>query len=442
MAKGSQIGLQKGKLGNTVKYRIAGSNNKEEQGTRAYQPVVANPKTISQAVQRVKMAPAVNFYRAFKDEILDHSFQSVKYGARCHSAFMKAALNMESGYPFIAKGETILVPGEYLMSKGSIPTLTYLFNWNEQFQVNLQVPFLAVTNDDSTVASWFQDVLSAAPFLRDGDQITIALVLGKEDITAFSYVRRIIIDSQSTVEETVSVFLRDNLGMTISPTGVVTLLGAYREYDIQGAAVIASHPTISPATGAVTWERSTQSMKVNYGLPYLTTNCFSQEAYDFAIASLSAAKRSNVTSDWYLNQGKAAAQAQKIPVAPIPEDIIEVIETSVSINDGDYAPAPTAATTWNYDNVGLDTGSSVSFRMKCQEDKELSDFQLFDATDSAIFAQGVKTYVNNDHKHVQIRIAEIGTFPVGHKMVVREVLGGDKFRVLTGEITMDYPDNP
>lgn len=431
MAKGSQIGLQKGKLGNTVKYRISGSNNKEEQGTRAYQPVVANPKTISQSVQRVKMAPAVNFYRAFKDDILDHSFQSVKYGARCHSAFMKAALNMESGYPFIVKGETMLIPGEYLMSKGSIPTLDYLFNWDEQFQVYLQIPFMAVTNDDSTVASWYQDVLSRAPFLHDGDQITLALVLGKEDASTFAYVRRIIIDSKSTLEGTVADYLHENLGVTISPTGAISLLGAYNTYDIQGVAVIASRPTISPATGTVTWERSTQFMKVNYGLPYLRTNYFSQDAYDLAIESLSAAKRSNVTSDWYLNQGKAAAQSQKIPVAPIPDMPISIVTT--------YKPSwveHPERLPWGIEPITLPDGGSedtLEIILSSDDDLDVNLVALRNA-DNQSSVQCSKSKQSDGTIRIIFRLGDVAT----GTWIVAEY----DARQITGRMEVNYTENP
>lgn len=435
MAKGSQIGLQKGKLGNTVKYRISGSNNKEEQGTRAYQPVVANPKTMAQAAQRIKMTPAVNFYRAFQEEILDHSFQGEKYGARCHAAFMKAALKMNIGFPFVPMGREAVAPGEYLMSRGSIPSMVY--DWDDNGK--LVCAALAVEDGLDEFGVWSKDVLNAAPWLQNGDQITIAFVLGNEDGNEFPFVCRLVLDTENTTDQIGNVL--DGLKIQFSGEGVVALNGIFG-YDIEGAVIIVSRPTISQTTGAVSWLRSTEHMKPNFMLGYMRQRFFSQDAYDAAMYTYMAASKNNITSDWYLNKGKAAAQAQKIPVAPIPEDIPEIIVTSVSINDGDYAPAPTVATTWNYDNVRLETGSSVSFRMKCQEDKELSNFQLFDATSSAIFAQGVKSYVKDDLKHVQIRIAEIGTFPVGHKMVVREVLGGDQFRVLTGEITMDYPDNP
>ena len=56
----------RGKRGNSVYYKLTNSNNKETQGERAYVGKVANPKTLQQAIQRVKLAPAVNFYRAFK----------------------------------------------------------------------------------------------------------------------------------------------------------------------------------------------------------------------------------------------------------------------------------------------------------------------------------------------------------------------------------------
>ena len=320
MAKGSQLGLQKGKLGNTVKYRISGSNNKEEQGTRAYQPVVANPKTMAQAAQRVKMTPAVNFYRAFQEEILDHSFQGEKYGARCHAAFMKAALKMNVGFPFVPMGREAVAPGEYLMSRGSIPSMVY--DWDDTGK--LVCAALAVEDGLDEFGVWSQDVLSAAPWLQNGDQITIAFVLGNEDGNEFPFVCRLVLDTENTTDQIGNVL--DNLKIQFSGEGVVALNGIFG-YDIEGAVIIVSRPTISQTTGAVSWLRSTEHMKPNFMLGYMRQRFFSQDAYDAAMYTYMAASKNNITSDWYLNQGKAAAQSQKIPVAPLPDMPISINAT-------------------------------------------------------------------------------------------------------------------
>lgn len=310
MAKGSQIGLQKGKLGNTVKYRISGSNNKEEQGTRAYQPVVANPKTMAQAAQRVKMTPAVNFYRAFQEEILDHSFQGEKYGARCHAAFMKAALKMNVGFPFVPMGREAVAPGDYLMSRGSIPSMVY--DWDDNGR--LVCAALAVEDGTDEFGVWSQDVLNAAPWLQNGDQITIGLVLGNEDGNEFPFVCRLVLDTANTSDMIGNVL--DGLKIQFSGEGVVALNGIYG-YDIEGAVIIVSRPTISQTTGAVSWLRSTETMKPNYMLGYMRQRFFSQDAYDAAMYSYMATSKNNLSSDWYLNQGKATAKSQSVPEAPI-----------------------------------------------------------------------------------------------------------------------------
>ena len=64
MAKGSLNAVMRGKKGNTVFYKVTGSSNKEKQGSREYVSTVANPKTGTQALQRMKLAPASAFYRA------------------------------------------------------------------------------------------------------------------------------------------------------------------------------------------------------------------------------------------------------------------------------------------------------------------------------------------------------------------------------------------
>ena len=121
MAKGSINGVRKGKKGDSVYYKVSGSNNKEKQGERQYVAKVSNPKTTAQVEQRMKLAPAVNFYRAFRDEVLDHSFQGVKYGGRSHSEFMKLAMKMQlSELPYLIKGENQVIPASYIVSKGGL----------------------------------------------------------------------------------------------------------------------------------------------------------------------------------------------------------------------------------------------------------------------------------------------------------------------------------
>ena len=99
MAKGPLfISTFTGKIGNVVGYNLKLSNDKVVQATRVYQPNVANPKTEPQAIQRMKLAPAVNFYRQLS-RILDNAWQGQKYGNRSRQYFMSLALKQVIGIP-------------------------------------------------------------------------------------------------------------------------------------------------------------------------------------------------------------------------------------------------------------------------------------------------------------------------------------------------------
>ena len=88
MAKGSTNGIVRGKKGNTVFYKVTNSNNKEKQGWREYTPVVANPNTAGQQIQRAIMSTVMRAYSAGK-AIFDHSFQGISVGGGCMKEFMR-----------------------------------------------------------------------------------------------------------------------------------------------------------------------------------------------------------------------------------------------------------------------------------------------------------------------------------------------------------------
>ena len=424
MAKGSQIGLQKGKLGNTVKYRISGSNNKEEQGTRAYQPVVANPKTMAQAAQRIKMTPAVNFYRAFQEEILDHSFQGEKYGARCHAAFMKAALKMNVGFPFVPMGRDAVAPGEYLMSKGSIPSMVY--DWDDNGK--LVCAALAVEDGLDEFGEWSKNVLNAAPWLQNGDQITIAFVLGNEDGNEFPFVCRLILDTENTTDQIGNVL--DGLKIQFSGEGVVALNGIFG-YDIEGAVIIVSRPTISQTTGAISWLRSTETMKPNFMLGYMRQRFFSQNAYDAAMYTYMAASKNNINSDWYLNQGKAAEKSKKIPVAPIPD-----IPLLVSVKYTAQWTPGVVDVNWGAKAASLPEGSdssTLNIKFSADSNVELDKCGIFNKT--------TDTPVNINATQSEDNL-------VTASLILGRVSSGDKIvatydvKDITGELEVNYIVNP
>lgn len=109
MAKGSFLGVKRGKLGDAVGYNVANSSDGIRQGWRIYQPVVRNPQTDGQMVQRVKLAAVNNLYRDLK-EVIRRSMENKKYGDESRRAWLSMALGQAFNGPWISKGFTLGLP--------------------------------------------------------------------------------------------------------------------------------------------------------------------------------------------------------------------------------------------------------------------------------------------------------------------------------------------
>ena len=306
MAKGSQNGVLKGKRGNTVFFKIANSNNKEKQGSREYVAEVANPMTVPQATQRVKMTPAIRFYSAFKEDCLDHSFEGIKYGGQSMRHFMKKAFELQTGWPFAQKGLAVALPAEYLMSQGSLNPIQYSFYDSQSFICEV----LAMI--DGTLGEWAQSVINASHGnIQNGDQITIITLEGDNIMAPWPKTVRVVLDTTATGEAEQAL---SAMGINISPDGVIAPSAQY--FSIYGGAVILSRPEIAQTTGALTWKRSTQRMAVNYGNREVAA-LFTQAAYSAAVRSYTKSGDRDIQSDYYLNQGKRNAAGMNIPDAPV-----------------------------------------------------------------------------------------------------------------------------
>ena len=173
MAKGYAMERWQGKKGSNVFYKISNSSNAQKQGVRERVYEVSNPKTRSQAMQRMKVRAAQNFYNTLAP-ILNRAMQGVKYGGMTRNEFMKYALSMSSS-PAVEKGSSVAIPGAYLLSKGSLPAFApSAFSSSE---VDFKAPFYV----DATIEALpnYQltkgDVskITANGAIKEGDQITI-----------------------------------------------------------------------------------------------------------------------------------------------------------------------------------------------------------------------------------------------------------------------------
>lgn len=297
MAKGSINGVRKGKKGDSVYYKVSGSNNKEKQGERQYVAKVSNPKTTAQVEQRMKLAPAVNFYRAFRDEVLDHSFQGVKYGGRSHSEFMKLAMKMQlSELPYLIKGENQVVPASYIVSKGGLPDIGIVGTRANSFVPSLSLAPMYDISASATFEEFITALINANPMLQKGDQLTM-MQIGHDGPRFFSAVARLVLDSTKYDPNANYLTVLESVGLNIDEDGFyITSLGSH---DLAGAALILSRPNLSKTNGSVSWLRSTTSF---YVVPSVLQDWQREEQLNAAIESYQSAS-ANPTSDWFLNDG-------------------------------------------------------------------------------------------------------------------------------------------
>ena len=171
MAKGSFLGVKRGKLGDAVGYNVTNSSDKEKQGWRAYQPVVRNPQTDAQIDQRVKLAAVNNLYRALKP-IIQRGWENHKYGDESRRAFLKRALGATFEGPYIEKGSTLAVPIKNVpIMYGSLPPIQVECSDDEIWLMNVIVNSDTLTDTVGDISSAFISNYLAL----EGDQVTLVL---------------------------------------------------------------------------------------------------------------------------------------------------------------------------------------------------------------------------------------------------------------------------
>ena len=289
------FGLFTGKIGNVVGYKLTNSNNKVVQASREYRAKVSNPKTEGQAIQRMKLAPAQNFYRHLS-EILDNAWQGQKYGTKSRQHFLSQAMMQSAGIPFIPKGEKRFFPGEYPVSEGSIASL--------HFNTSPDVPFVELLPDSaqisgngSNLGEFSATLINNIAQLRDGDKITIIACKTLSDGSYMPVYDYFIIDTTSTAD---CKTVKGIFGFTGLADGdeqfVFSLVGAAPNEVLAASAIIVSRLNTRNATPV--WERSNAVMQCQneYKAQFMGSI-----AYQSAL--LSYMKGSEYSSDWYLNVG-------------------------------------------------------------------------------------------------------------------------------------------
>lgn len=199
MAKGSFLGVKRGKLGDAVGYNVANSSDGVKQGWRIYQPVVSNPQTDGQIDQRIKLTAANNLYRALKP-IIQRGWENHKYGDESRRAFLKRALGSAYVGPYLPKGSTLAVPIEGVpITYGSLTPV--VVECGNGVAALTNVPY--ITGSEDSIGRLSQMYISAN-LAQQGDQVTyiFATLNGAGTV---SYLTRSFYVDPANEEDTVEV---------------------------------------------------------------------------------------------------------------------------------------------------------------------------------------------------------------------------------------------
>ena len=196
MAKGiGLIGNFKGKVGNTVGYKLTASNNGQTQGIRVYQPIVKNPKSAGQAEQRAKLLAVNATYRALK-MVIDRGNEGLPYGNKSRLAWLKTALKAEK-MPWFVKGSipTHLVGCQ--LTKGTLSSIRSTTNGEV---LDISCNGVTAASDVTTIGKVSTLLKTAYAFLKEGDQITIVVAMPGATAPMVN-VNSFVIDSTSTTAQ-------------------------------------------------------------------------------------------------------------------------------------------------------------------------------------------------------------------------------------------------
>ena len=290
--QGGAFGFLRGKVGG-MSYSILGADKsgsgRKEQIIRSLPETVKNPQTAGQTMQRMKLAPAQKFYKAFS-ELLSNAFQGIPYGDASRRYFMAMAMKAEG--PYVQKGVDRFIPAAYVFSQGSLPSVGI-----EPFEGGATVITLANEVEVGTTTitnAEFAELLGVS----ETYQLTVAVVNNVNGVFAPSYIpfnQRLKI--ADLPEGTLAI-----------ADGKVTINPAALGLDMSAMVACCIVLSVQDASGA--WLRSTQEVIISNEL---RSSLYGPDALESAIYSYQSGNTVNgVNSAWYYNLGLAQAWKGKL----------------------------------------------------------------------------------------------------------------------------------
>ena len=290
--QGGAWGFLRGKVGG-MSYSILGADKsgsgKKEQIIRSLPESVKNPQTAGQTMQRMKLAPAQKFYKAFS-ELLSNAFQGIAYGDASRRYFMALAMKAEG--PYVQKDVDRFIPAAYVFSQGSLPSVGI-----EPFKGGATVITLAneVAKGTTTITNAeFAELLGVG----EDYQLTVAVVNNVNGVFIPSYIP---FDKRLQIKDLPE-------GTLAIAEGKVTINPAALGLDMSAMVACCVVLSVQDASGA--WLRSTQEMIISNEL---RSSLYGPDALENAIYSYQSGNTVNtVNSAWYYNLGLAQAWNGKL----------------------------------------------------------------------------------------------------------------------------------
>lgn len=313
MAKGSAMGLWRGRKGNNVFYKITNSNNAQKQGIRERVYEVRNPNTEAQIDQRIKMTPVSNVYNALS-KVLRRAWQGVDYGGRGYQEFMKDALRLKHGIPYLVKGDKRPVPGLFLISSGSIAPVACTIPTSgddSESLINTSLNVAGLTTTQPPSWNEYMSVLKANNDIQEGDQVSVIICETPALSTAITgteryFKWRVVSFYVQDVEEGITPQENPFGGFYLSQvSGQLAIVPLNLNDEYENIKIVAGAVVISRLNGN-RYERSTARLAVSN---LTIADFFTSYAYEQAKASYRTSEGTS-SSNWQYDNATRAAESE------------------------------------------------------------------------------------------------------------------------------------
>lgn len=320
MATGNWLlGGVKGKVGDLIL-----SKNNGTQITRARNRYPKNPKTTKQAMQRMSFAALSTFYTAFEDEVLNHSWQGVKYGGDSHNHFYKLALSPDVKTPAVPKGSMKYIPSNYPMSRGTLRSLKYshaIEDFREYGGNGISIDTglnlgSSLVSTDTTLEDFIDIISDKNPYYADKQLTFIIVTLNNGNF--INSVSRIVLDKNAYTDDDLSKYFATFLNdWAIQTSGNDLVINPFKIKNSQTDGIIhniVAYSIIVSHWDGKKWCRSNENMVICEET--MPSDYFDGETFSKALKTyMNKEENSSNTSDKFLNGAGNVPDAGLTPSA-------------------------------------------------------------------------------------------------------------------------------